>query len=132
MSLRAGMPVAVIAEIGSRSRIVGTIGLHAVSHRIVAGGSSLHDRTVVIVLIVVVAGLTVIAIALRGDRAADQGAGHCARYEAAATAMMMTIVTAAAVAAAPIDTTAAGTAAAAKPRAAATTDLRGGAATSTE
>jgi hypothetical protein len=32
MSLRAGVTVAVIAEIGSRSRIVGTIGLHAVGN----------------------------------------------------------------------------------------------------
>src|SRR4030081_3287021 len=42
MWLRAGVPVAVIAEIGSRLRIVGTVGLHAVGDRIVAAGRGTH------------------------------------------------------------------------------------------
>src|SRR5450759_878187 len=83
------MPVAVIAEIGPRPRIVGAVGLHAVSHGVIADGRQRHGHRAVIVILVVVIARRVIArsaiVALRRDRAADQGAGHRAGDEAAAT-----------------------------------------------
>src|SRR4051812_27042211 len=102
-SLRAGMPVAVVAEIRSGVRIVGTVALHAVRNGIVADGSRGHfGRAVVIIPVVVitrgVAGIAVIAAAACGDRAADHGACHGARDEAATAAAAMAIVTATAAA----------------------------------
>src|ERR1700686_2635498 len=99
--LRAGVPVTVSAEIGPRLRIVGTIGLHAVSDRIIATGRRRHrDRAAIVISVVVVArriiARSAAVIALRGDRAADQCAGHRARDEpAAATAAAIIAATAA-------------------------------------
>jgi hypothetical protein len=65
MSLRAGVPVAVIAEIGSRLRIVGTVGLHAVGDRIVAAGRrGNRNRAVIIGLVVVIAGRVIARAAI--------------------------------------------------------------------
>ena len=49
------MPVAVIAEIGARSLIVGTKPLYAIRHGIVAAGRSLYRNGATIVIIFVVA-----------------------------------------------------------------------------
>src|SRR3954471_25068839 len=97
------MPVAVVAEIRSGVRIVGTVALHAVRNGIVADGSGgQFGRAVVIIPVVVitrgVAGIAVIAAAACGDRAADHGACHGARDEAATAAAAMAIVTATAAA----------------------------------
>ena len=44
------MPIAVIAHIGSRTWVVGAVGLHAISHAIIAAGCRRHcDRTVIII-----------------------------------------------------------------------------------
>ena len=43
------MPLAVIAEIGSRLRIVGSIGLHAVSHAIIVARRRACGSAVIIV-----------------------------------------------------------------------------------
>ena len=46
---RAGMPPAVIAEIGSRRRIVGTEALRAIRHGIVVGRRRHRDRAVIVI-----------------------------------------------------------------------------------
>src|SRR4051794_17413057 len=92
---RAGVTQPVIAEIGSRRRIVGPIPLRAVRHRIIiANRGARGDRAVVIIAVRVVGvvGAAVIAVA-RPD--ADASADRDARPEAAATVT----ITAAAIAA---------------------------------
>jgi len=100
MRLRAGVPVAVAAEIRSRLGIVGTEPLDAISRIIAALGHGRDGRTVIVVLIVVVglSGSIAVIIArpaiitLRRDGAADHSTGHRAGNEAAAATM--TVVTA--------------------------------------
>src|SRR3954466_13185008 len=125
MPLRAGVPVTVIAEIGLRSRIIGTVGLHAVGDPIVtAGGRCFHrDRAFVIISVVfvarrVIAGAGVIAIALRGECATDHGACDGTGNEATAAMTVVTTATTAAVISAATAT--------------ATTKLRPGCATTTK
>src|SRR5512140_1449710 len=110
--LRAGVPVAVIAEIGARPGIVGTVGLHAVGHRIVAAGRH-RNRGVVVVVISrrVVARAAIIAVRPRCDRATDDCTGdragdEAAAVPAAATAVPATAATVPATAAAVPTTTA--------------------------
>jgi hypothetical protein len=97
---RAGVPLAVIAEIRSRRRIVGFVSLHAVRHGIVAGRGRRGDNGVVVVIgIVVIVGVVVIAIG-RPDASTDREA----RPEAAVTMTVM-MMTAAALPAAARDGT---------------------------
>src|SRR6266581_8252891 len=106
MRLRAGVPVAVAAEIRSRLGVVGTEPLDAISRIIAALGHGRDGRTVIVVLIVVVglSGSIAIIIArtaiitLRRDGAADHSTGHRAGNEAAATTMIAVIAVAAATA----------------------------------
>src|SRR5882757_2467662 len=96
--LRAGVPVAVVTHIGSRSRIVGTVGLHAVGDVVVASTGRDLDRSfrVVVVIVVGIAAViraTAVVGPLGSDRAADHGAGNRARNEAAATAMAISSAT---------------------------------------
>src|SRR5712664_3618925 len=92
MWLRAGIPVAIVAQIRSGLRIVGTVPLDAIGDIITALGRGRDGSTVIIVLIVVVgrSGRIAIIIAgpaiitLRSDGAADYGTGHRAGNEAAA------------------------------------------------
>src|SRR6185437_14731395 len=92
--LRAGMPIAVIAQIRSRSRIVRPVPLHAVGGSVITLGRR-HDgdhAAIVIIAVVIIARIGgVVAraaiIALRRDRAPDHGAGNArgkARTDAAA------------------------------------------------
>src|SRR6202042_1759794 len=55
---RAGMPIAVIAHIGSRARIVGTVGLHAIGGGVVAavGRRCTRPRAAAIIIILVIIG----------------------------------------------------------------------------
>jgi hypothetical protein len=100
MRLRAGVPVAVAAEIRSRLGIVGTEPLDAISRIIAALGHGRDGRTVIVVLIVVVglSGSIAVIIArpaiitLRRDGAADHSTGHRAGNEAAATTMIAVTV----------------------------------------
>jgi len=116
------VPQTVIAEIGSGPRVVGAKSLRAIGN-VIAARPSLHGyRAVIDITIVIIAGSRrVVArsavIALRGDRAANDCAGHGTRNETTATAAVTVI---AATAATAIDTATA----AAKPRAGrtATTD----------
>src|SRR6202790_1072263 len=106
------MPQPVVAQIGSRGGIVGTIGLHAVRNVVLADrrrGNRNNSTTIIVVLIVIVArcvvargvtGAAIIAIALRGDGAADHGTGNRARNETAATIVIVVVAIATAVAAA--------------------------------
>src|ERR1700730_17471678 len=100
MPLRAEMPVTVIAEIGPRLRIVGTVGL-AVSDCIIAAGGRRHrDRAAVVIISVVfvarriIARSAVIAVALRGQRAANHCTRDCAGNEAAVTVTAVAIISA--------------------------------------
>src|SRR3979490_2014565 len=66
--LRAEMPQAVVAEIGSRRRIVGLVGLHAVGDVVTAGRRRGNGDTAVVVILVIgvtgrVIGRSVITIA---------------------------------------------------------------------
>src|SRR6266550_5697357 len=88
--LRAGVPQAVVAEIGSRRRIVGLVGLHAVGVGILANrcrNCRYNGRIIVVVGIIVAIGVVVIAGpaigVARGERAADHGAGNRAGEEPA-------------------------------------------------
>src|SRR3954469_25466274 len=108
--LRTRVPVAVIAEVGARIRVVGTIALHAVADGVIAnGGRGRRHRAVVIRSVIVVSGrigrAAIVAaatiVAARSNRAADHSTGDRAGNEAAA-ATAMPIVTAAASAAAVI------------------------------
>src|ERR1700676_3944625 len=104
------MPQPVVAQIGSRGGIVGTIGLHAVRNVVLADrrrGNRNNSTTIIVVLIVIVArcvvargvsGPAIIAIALRGDGAADHGTGNRAGNETAATIVIVVVAIAAAVA----------------------------------
>src|SRR3954451_6756292 len=74
--LRAGMPQAVIAEIGSRPHVVGAVSLPAIADVIAARRRLDSDRAVIniAVVIVTIAGRVVartISVALRGQRATD-------------------------------------------------------------
>src|SRR5882762_5442812 len=131
MRLRAGVPVAVAAEIRSRLGIVGTEPLDAISRIIAALGHGRYGRTVIVVLIVVVglSGSTAIIIArlaiitLRSDGAADHSTGHRAGNEAAATTM--TVLAAVAATTAKLCVRAATSAAESRARRAATAELCG-------
>src|SRR6185437_10290818 len=107
--LRAGVPQAVIAEIGSGRGIVGAIPLHAVGRCVAFNrrGGHGHDAIiivpVVIIVVAVIAG-AVIAVGTRRQRAAYDCAGNRARPEAAAMVVMIP----AAIAARPAAETAAG------------------------
>src|SRR6202165_170958 len=88
--LRAGMPHPVEAHISSGGRIVGTIGLHAVSDVVTADGSGSNRNGAVIVVLVIIVARRVIArpaiiidVALRRDGAADPGTSHRAGEHAA-------------------------------------------------
>src|SRR5216684_2653096 len=97
MRLRTGVSQTIIAEIGPRRRIVGLVGLHAVSDIVTADGSRGHrnNGAVVIVLVIIVALRTVVAVALRRDRAADHRTGNRAGDKAAAAAAIAATVAAA-------------------------------------
>src|SRR5258707_13970229 len=88
--LRAGMPQAVIAEIGAGRRIVGLVALCAIGRRIAAAVGHYGDgRALVIVVVVgIVGGIVVIAAAVIGVGAepADRSTRRDAGPEAA-TAM---------------------------------------------
>src|ERR1700730_15314755 len=99
--LRAGMPQPVEAHISSGGRIVGTIGLHAVSDVVTADGSgSNRNGAVIVVLIIIVARrviarpAVIIAVALRRDGAADHGTCNRAGDKAAAAAAIAAAVAA--------------------------------------
>src|SRR6266576_1363925 len=106
LRLRAGVPQAVKAEVGSRRRIVGLVGLHAVGNGIVAnrGRGHRHHRGIVVVVGIIVAVAVVIRRAIivaRGERTADHGTGHRAGEEpATAVAITVAAVPAATIAAA--------------------------------
>src|SRR5207302_1181808 len=85
---RAGIPLAVIAEIGSRRRIVGLVSLHAVRHGIIAGRGCLSDRAVVVISVRVIVVVRAVGI---GICRADAGTDRDARPEAAATVVIMAI-----------------------------------------
>src|SRR3954451_13811584 len=92
-ALRTGGPQAVIAEIGSRARIVGPVGLPAVG--IVATAGSHRHHAVVGIAVVVIGGRGRVVtgpavIPLRGNRAADNGTCDDSRTVAAATAVIGT------------------------------------------
>src|SRR5216683_319411 len=108
MRLRTGVSQTIIAEIGPRRRIVGLVGLHAVSDIVTADGSRGHrnNGAVVIVLVIIVAlrvvarpiivtRPTVVAVALRRDRAADHSTGNRAGDKPAAAAAIASTVAAA-------------------------------------
>jgi hypothetical protein len=85
------MPVAVIAEIGARARVIGAIGLHAVPDAVVAAGlRGNRDGAVVILVIVIARPRRVIArpaiVAARRERAADYGTGDEAGNDGTAAA----------------------------------------------
>src|ERR1700731_3766304 len=104
--LRAGVSIAVIAEISPRRRIVGTIGLHAIRHGIVAGGSRGHRNGAIIVVLVVVvarriiARPAIVAVTLRRERAANPRASTRAGDKVATTAVTIAATVAAAITAA--------------------------------
>src|SRR6185312_17464849 len=98
--LRAGMPIAVIAQICSRSRIVRPIPLHAIGGSVLVTGPR-HDgyRATIVIIPVIIAGIRgVVAgaaiIALRRDRASDHRAGD-ARGHAGTEAATMVMIAAA-------------------------------------
>jgi hypothetical protein len=100
------VPQAVIAEISSRRRIVGTIGLRAIGAAIVTAGRRRHNRDRAAVIVILVIGITrgigrpaIIAVALRRDGAADQRTGDRSGNEAAAAAMVTAAMPAAAISA---------------------------------
>src|SRR5216684_5751979 len=98
--LRAGVPVAVNAQICSRRRIVGLVGLHAVSDVIAADGSRRDcDGAVIVVLVIVIARRIVtrpaiVAVALRRDGAADHRTCNRAGDKAAAAAIAAAVAAA--------------------------------------
>src|SRR4051812_15685371 len=105
MRLRAGVPLAIVAQIGSRRRVVRAILLCAISHIVAPGGgrSRRNNGIIIRVRVVVVAVVRPIAIAIarpviaRRERAPDHGTGNRAGEEpAAATAMIAAVPTAAA------------------------------------
>src|SRR6266446_8102981 len=96
MPSRAGVPIAVIAEIGSRLGIVGTVRLCAVGNGIVAAGRSIHRNSAIVIILVVVIARSVIAVALRSEGSADDTTDYGARPEAA-TSVVPVIATAASV-----------------------------------
>src|ERR1700692_474419 len=96
--LRAGVPVAVIAHIGARLRIVGAVGLHAIRHVVAAarGRHHLPPAAIIPVFISLVisrgTGGCVVAgaVALGRNGAADDGTGSQSWNKgAAATAAMI-------------------------------------------
>jgi hypothetical protein len=58
--LRAGMPVAVIAHVGSGTRVIGAIGLHAIRHAIVTAGRR-RNRAVIIAVVIIAGTRSVVA-----------------------------------------------------------------------
>src|ERR1700721_1958121 len=111
------MPVAVIAHIGSGTRVIGAIGLHAIRHRIVAAGRRRNRHRAVVIAIVVIAGagsgrIIAGAIALRRDGATDHRAGDGAANQGTVSTAVVT-ATAAIAAAIKARTAATGTNAAA-------------------
>jgi hypothetical protein len=98
--LRAGVPQAVIAEIGSRPHVIGAVSLPAIGD-VIAARCRLDGYRAVIdiaVVIIPIAGWVVartISVALRGKRATDHSSRHSSGKEAAA--MMMVAIAATAV-----------------------------------
>src|SRR6202040_2123414 len=108
-ALRAGVLIAIVAEIGSRLRIVGGIGLHAIGDRIIPARRRRDRRGVVIGVAgvarrIINARPAVSAVALRGHPPADDGTDDSACDKAVAIAVMI-VVTIAAVVTAGIATT---------------------------
>src|SRR5690242_18284975 len=60
--LRAGVPLAVIAKIGSRSRVVGLVALRAIGRIIAATGNRCDGGAVVVVAVVVIVGVAVVVV----------------------------------------------------------------------
>src|ERR1700737_635469 len=110
-ALRAGVPKAIKAAIGSRSRIVRTVSPHAVGDVIATAGHNLHDRPAdIVVAVAVIGAVTVIVgtiigtatavvgtasvvIGLGGDRTADYSTRNGARNKAATAGVMITAAT---------------------------------------
>src|SRR4029079_7622226 len=74
--VRAGVPLPVVAEIGSRRGIVGFVPLHAIRLGIVAGRRGLRSNhaLVVISVVVVIGAAAVIAVAVIAVAGPDAGA----------------------------------------------------------
>src|SRR5437867_648663 len=96
------MPLAVVAEVCSRSRIVGAIGLGASCG--IAAFRRDRDRGAVIIIIavVVVAGIVVARSAVIGVAAADRGTDGHTGPESAAAAIGTAVTAGPSVAALPI------------------------------
>jgi hypothetical protein len=93
---RAGVPLAVIAQIRSRCRIVGFVPPHAIRHGIIADrGRCCDNGLVVIIGVVVIVRVAVVAIG-----GPDASTDREARPEAVTVVTMMMMMTAAAVPAA--------------------------------
>ena len=97
MTLRAGMPSAVITEIGSRPRIVGFVLLHAVRD-VISGRRRCCYHAVVVISVVVIIWAAVIAVS-RPETDADGNT----RPEAVAVMTIATAVVASAIATAAHD-----------------------------
>src|SRR5580692_1484755 len=101
--LRAGMPQAVIAEIGPRRRIVGTKPLHAIGDTVAATGHHGNGTVIgvaivvirVVVALIIVARSAIVSVGVGGERATDHGA--CDRRARPEAAAVMTIAAAATV-----------------------------------
>src|SRR5580693_7044019 len=95
LRLRAGVPQAVIAEIGAGGRIVGTIALRAVAGVAADRAGNNRNRTVIGVAVVVVGVVVarpviivrsaVVGVGVGSEHAADHGTCDRARKEAAST-----------------------------------------------
>src|SRR5258708_33229118 len=90
MRLRAGVPQPIVAQIGSRRGIVGTISLHAVGDRVITPRrrSGRNNGAIVGVLVIIIARPVIsrpaiIGIAVCRQRTADHRTGHHAGDEAA-------------------------------------------------
>src|SRR5258705_8517328 len=96
--LRAGVPLAVVAEIRSRRRIVGSIGLGARGSVAAFRGHRDHGAIVVIavvvIAVVVIAGIVVARAAVIGVAAANRGADGYTWPETATPAVATVVRTA--------------------------------------
>ena len=92
------MPEAVIAEIGSRPRIVRTKTLPAIANVITTRHGFHRYRAVVDIALVIVSRVvvtrTAVVTVVRRKGAADHGTGHRAGEEASAAVMVMTVAAA--------------------------------------
>src|SRR5258708_3917855 len=107
MRLRAGVPQPIVAQIGSRRGIVGTISLHAVGDRVITPRrrSGRNNGAIVGVLVIIIARPVisrpaVIGIAVCRQRTADHRTGHHAGDEAAVAVVVVIAVMEAAISAA--------------------------------